>query len=81
VRLVSPAQYGFVSTKHLCRIELYAAEPPAVYHHAQRVQLTLRMGRPHARARVWREERHRYLPAWAVRSMYRLVMRWLLGVP
>ena len=26
-RLVSPSQYGFVSTKHLCRIELYTAAP------------------------------------------------------
>ena len=27
VRLVSPDQYGFISTKHLCRIELYRSEP------------------------------------------------------
>ena len=27
VRLVSPSQYGFISTKHLCRIELHTAEP------------------------------------------------------
>src|SRR4029453_12935028 len=30
VRLVSPSQYGFMSTKHLCRIELHAGETP---HH------------------------------------------------
>ena len=28
VRLVSPAQYGYVSTKHLCRIEVHSSEPP-----------------------------------------------------
>ena len=27
VRLVSPGQYGFISTKHLCRIEVHTAEP------------------------------------------------------
>ena len=26
-RLVSPSQYGYISTKHLCRIELHTAEP------------------------------------------------------
>ncbi len=32
VRLVSPRQYGFISTKHLCRIEVHTAEPEARYH-------------------------------------------------
>ena len=27
VRLVSPAQYGYISTKHLCRIEVHTSEP------------------------------------------------------
>ena len=27
-RLVSPDQYGFVSTKHLCSIELHTGVPP-----------------------------------------------------
>jgi hypothetical protein len=31
VRLVSPNQYGFVNTKHLCRIELHTAEPTQSY--------------------------------------------------
>ncbi|MGI8795342.1 MAG: molybdopterin-dependent oxidoreductase [Acidimicrobiia bacterium] len=31
-RLVSPNQYGFVSTKHLCHIELHTAEPTENYH-------------------------------------------------
>jgi DMSO/TMAO reductase YedYZ molybdopterin-dependent catalytic subunit len=74
-RLVSPGQYGFVSTKHLCRIEVHPGRP------AYRNPARIRIGRhsfsnpliqPHPRARVWREERHRYLPAWSVRWFYRL---------
>jgi DMSO/TMAO reductase YedYZ molybdopterin-dependent catalytic subunit len=76
-RLVSPDQYGFVSTKHLCRIELHTAEPTENYRHASRiVQAALRApAKPHPRARVWKEERHRHLPAWAVRPVYRLLIR------
>jgi DMSO/TMAO reductase YedYZ molybdopterin-dependent catalytic subunit len=70
LRLVSPNQYGFVSTKHLCRIELHIAEPRANYHPSPVIQMGLQLVKPHRRARVWREERHRYLPAWSVRSMY-----------
>lgn len=75
-RLVSPSQYGFVSTKHLCRIEVHTAEPTENYGHASRiVQLGLRgPAKPHPRARVWMEERHRYLPAWSVRPVYRLLI-------
>jgi DMSO/TMAO reductase YedYZ molybdopterin-dependent catalytic subunit len=68
-RLVSPNQYGYVSTKHLCRIELHTAEPTDVY-----ASLALRLLKPHPRARVWEEERHRYLPAWSVRRVYRLLI-------
>jgi DMSO/TMAO reductase YedYZ molybdopterin-dependent catalytic subunit len=74
VRLVSPDQYGFVSTKHLCRIELHTAEPAATYHRAPLIQLGLQLVKPHRRARVWQEERHRYLPAWAVRPAYRHIV-------
>lgn len=74
VRLVSPDQYGFVGTKHLCRIELYRSEPTAFYHPRRRLQRALRLVRPHRRARVWREERHRYLPSWLVRRVYRLLI-------
>jgi DMSO/TMAO reductase YedYZ molybdopterin-dependent catalytic subunit len=73
-RLVSPDQYGFVSTKHLCHIELHTAEPAATYHRAPLIQLGLQLVKPHPRARVWQEERHRYLPAWAVRPAYRLIV-------
>ena len=73
-RLVSPDQYGFVSTKHLCRIELHTAEPDARYHPSPIIQFGLQLVKPHRRARVWREERHRYLPAWAVRPVYRRII-------
>lgn len=63
VRLVSPRQYGFISTKHLCRIEVHTSEPTARYHRSLRRQLTLQALKPHRRARVWHEERHRYIPA------------------
>lgn len=68
-RLVGPNQYGFVSTKHLCSIELHTAEPTGVY-----ASPALRLLNPHPRARVWEEERHRYLPAWSVRPAYRLLI-------
>src|SRR5215207_383084 len=61
-RLVSPDQYGYISTKHLCRIEVHTAEPK--YSRGSLL-------RPHPRARVWEEERHRHLPAWSVRRVYR----------
>ncbi|MDQ1373064.1 MAG: hypothetical protein QOJ09_402 [Actinomycetota bacterium] len=70
-RLVSPDQYGFVSTKHLCRIELHPAEPAARYHPSPVIQIGLQLVNPHRRARVWQEERHQCLPAWFVRPVYR----------
>ncbi len=75
LRLVSPDQYGFISTKHLRRIELYPSEPPAFYHPVARIQRALRTVRPHPRARVWREERHRFVPSWPIRRIYRLLVR------
>ena len=73
-RLVSPSQYGFISVKHLCRIELHTSEPTQRYHPNPLIQLGLRGFKPHERARVWEEERHRHLPAWAVRPLYRLLV-------
>jgi DMSO/TMAO reductase YedYZ molybdopterin-dependent catalytic subunit len=76
-RLVSPNQYGFVSTKHLCRIELHTAEPKENFGHASRISqvgLSLALFRRHPRARVWEEERHRYLPAWSIRPFYRAII-------
>ena len=75
VRLVSPDQYGFVSNKHLCRIELYRSEPTGFYHPTKSIQRALRTVRPHRRARVSLEERHRYLPSWLVRRVYRLLVK------
>ncbi|MEY2458666.1 MAG: hypothetical protein QOG30_496 [Acidimicrobiaceae bacterium] len=73
-RLVSPSQYGFVSTKHLCRIEVHTTEPAARYHRSPFIQMGLQLVKPHRRARVWREERHGLLPAWCVRPIYRHVI-------
>jgi DMSO/TMAO reductase YedYZ molybdopterin-dependent catalytic subunit len=69
-RLVSPSQYGYISTKHLCRIELHTAEPTE-----PDAPLADRLLASHPRARVWEEERHRYLPAWSVRPVYRALIR------
>jgi DMSO/TMAO reductase YedYZ molybdopterin-dependent catalytic subunit len=70
IRFVSPAQYGYMSTKHLSRIVVHTSEPT----HGEGSpfsRLPARLLFPHARARVWEEERHRYLPAWALRRLYR----------
>ena len=75
VRLVSPDQYGFISTKYLCRIELYRSEPTGFYHPTKSIQRALRTVRPHRRARVWREERHRYVPSWLARPVYRRLVK------
>ncbi len=69
-RLVSPHQYGYVSTKHLCRIEVHSAEPKITYP-SLISRVTMRLLSPHPRARVWAEERHRHLPPWSVRRVYR----------
>ena len=43
-------------------------------HPSAIVDVGLRLLKPHARARVWEEERHRYLPAWSLRHFYRLLI-------
>lgn len=73
VRLVSPDQYGYLSTKHLARIELHDTEPTL----PRRSPLDA-LFRPHPRARVWNEERHRYLPSWLIGPFYRALKRPLL---
>jgi DMSO/TMAO reductase YedYZ molybdopterin-dependent catalytic subunit len=70
LRLVSPAQYGFISTKHLARIELHTREPRMRYHPRLHLHLGLQLVKPHPRARVALEERHRYLPGRVVRPIY-----------
>ena len=74
VRLVSPDQYGFMSTKHLSRIELHTVEPKEAYHPSPLMNIGLQLVKPHPRARVSEEERHRYIPAWALRRIYRLAI-------
>jgi DMSO/TMAO reductase YedYZ molybdopterin-dependent catalytic subunit len=66
VRLVSPAQYGYMSTKHLHRIEVHSGEP-------KRQRWTLVESwllRSHPRARVAEEERHGLMPGRLVRPFY-----------
>ncbi|MDD7940288.1 molybdopterin-dependent oxidoreductase [Actinomycetospora lutea] len=67
VRLVSPRQYGYISTKHLSRIELRTTAPAAP-------RGTDRLLEEHPRARVWEEERHGTLPGPWVRPIYRLLI-------
>ncbi len=69
VRLVSPSQYGFISTKHLSRIELHTSEPTDAHQ-----SLVDRLLEEHPRSRVWEEERHGRLPGWSVRPIYRLLI-------
>ncbi|WP_067544543.1 molybdopterin-dependent oxidoreductase [Nocardia crassostreae] len=66
LRLVSPSQYGFVNTKHLCRIEFRTSEPPPSDRWSPIAG--------HPRARVWHEERNRYLPGRVVRPIYRMLI-------
>lgn len=73
VRLVSPAQYGYVSIKHLCRIEAHTTEPQM-----PRGSLADKLVESHPRARVWAEERNGSLPNWLVRPLYRAIKAPLL---
>jgi DMSO/TMAO reductase YedYZ molybdopterin-dependent catalytic subunit len=74
VRLVSPAQYGYISTKHLCRIEVHTGEP----EDARASGISARLFESHPRARVAEEERHGSLPGWLVRPFYRALKAPLL---
>ena len=66
IRLVSPGQYGFVNTKHLCRIEFHTSQPVDPDKWSPLAA--------HRRARVQQEERHRYLPGRVVRPIYRALI-------
>ena len=77
LRLISPGQYGFINTKHLCRIELLTAEPATCVGPATaeaRAFLRLFGYKRFVRARVREEERHRYLPPRLVRDVSRLLI-------
>jgi DMSO/TMAO reductase YedYZ molybdopterin-dependent catalytic subunit len=67
LRLVSPQQYGYLSAKHLCAIEIHTSAPP--------IPLDFVLFRQHPRARVWQEERNGLLPAMVVRPIYRSLIR------
>jgi DMSO/TMAO reductase YedYZ molybdopterin-dependent catalytic subunit len=68
-RLVSPSQYGFISTKHLSRIEVRTSAVTDAHR-----SLTDRLLEEHPRSRVWEEERHGRFPGRAVRPIYRLLI-------
>jgi DMSO/TMAO reductase YedYZ molybdopterin-dependent catalytic subunit len=74
VRLVSPKQYGYMNTKHLCRLVLHTSEPARARHSSATRAFLLSFVAPHPRARVEHEERHRYLPAWSLRFAYQRVL-------
>lgn len=77
VRLVSPKQYGYMSTKHLCSIRLCTSAPLAELGAATSVSRRVLRGpliKRHPRARVWQEERHPSIPARLLRPIYRLVI-------
>jgi DMSO/TMAO reductase YedYZ molybdopterin-dependent catalytic subunit len=68
-RLVSPSQYGFISTKHLSRIEVRTSGIADAHR-----SLADRLLEEHPRSRVWEEERHGRLPGRVVRPIYRLLI-------
>jgi DMSO/TMAO reductase YedYZ molybdopterin-dependent catalytic subunit len=77
LRLVSPAQYGFINTKHLCRIELLTREPATCMGSAStQAYLGLRLFgyKRFVRARVAEQERHAFLPPRLVREISRLLI-------
>jgi DMSO/TMAO reductase YedYZ molybdopterin-dependent catalytic subunit len=76
VRLVSPAQYGYISTKHLCRIEVHTSAPDV----AKASLISGWLLRSHPRARVAEEERHGFLPGRFVRPVYRAIKAPLLRI-
>jgi DMSO/TMAO reductase YedYZ molybdopterin-dependent catalytic subunit len=78
-RLVSPKQYGYMNTKHLCRVDLHTREPTGAWHPSSLRAFGLSVVAPHPRARVAHEERHARLPAWSVRFVYRRIVLPVLG--
>ena len=66
---MSPSQYGFISTKHLSRIEVRTSGRTGAPQ-----SLADRLLEEHPRSRVWEEERHGSLPGRSVRPIYRLLI-------
>lgn len=73
-RFVSPGQYGFVNAKHLCRIEVHTSEPTDDYGGNLLTRTLMRLFSRHPRARVWHEERHRFLPPVFVRLLGKAII-------
>lgn len=71
IRLVSPAQYGYMSIKHLCLVEVCSTLPA---HRLDR-GIIGRLIEGHPRARVWNEERHGHIPGRLIRPFYRPLIR------
>jgi DMSO/TMAO reductase YedYZ molybdopterin-dependent catalytic subunit len=82
IRFLSPSQYGYVSVKHLARVEVWTEEPSENYgraHWSGRLMLRPLFWR-HPRARVWQEERNRHIPSRLLRAPYAVLrppIRWL----
>ena len=74
LRLVSPEQYGYISTKHLCRIDVHTAAPTG----GPRSFVLDVLLHSHPRAWVWSEERHGTVPGRVIRPFYRTVARIML---
>ena len=74
LRVVSPAQYGYMSTKHLSRIDVHTAAPIG----GPRSFVLDVLLHSHPRARVWKEERHGTLPGPVVRPFYRAIAKVML---
>jgi DMSO/TMAO reductase YedYZ molybdopterin-dependent catalytic subunit len=70
IRLVSPRQYGYINTKHLCSIEVHTSEP-RLEHPLSRFLLIA----SHPRGRVWMEERHPTYPIAVIGPIYRAIGR------
>jgi DMSO/TMAO reductase YedYZ molybdopterin-dependent catalytic subunit len=74
LRVVSPAQYGYKSTKHLSRIDVHTAAPIG----GPRSFVLDVLLHAHPRARVSEEERHGTLPGPVVRPFYRAIAKVML---
>lgn len=68
LRLVAPAHYGYKNCKHLVALELWR---DARHYRFPRPYPKLM---DHPRARVAHEERGRFVPAWLLRGIYRLLI-------
>ena len=77
VRLLSPQQYGYMSTKHLSRIEVRTSPPRRLGAAHPIAALGLRgpLVMRHPRARVKEEERHPFLPAQLLRPLYHRIAK------